>query len=207
MKAVTLTLDGMKPLIRSLQAMPVVMRTRIVVPALGKSINTVRAAILPLIPVNQSTRVRRNGLGKIRPRIHYRDALTSVVREYPTTGIVVALTGAESGKAPHAHLIEDGTKQRFTNSKPIYGKMAVGVKTVLKGGKLVTRSVRQKKSTGSRLKRKNAAQLNRGRMPAFHPVERGVANATSTVRTELAASIASGITREFTAAKLSRGVV
>ncbi|NBW09971.1 MAG: hypothetical protein EBR82_18290 [Caulobacteraceae bacterium] len=199
-----MTLTGMKPLVNALRQLPFAMQVRVIVPAVTKGAKTIERAIAPLIPVN-SKKMRRNGLGKLRHSGHYRNMLTSVVRQYPATDSVVGVIGAESGKAPHSILVESGTRQRFTNSKPTYRRMATSVKTVIKNGRPVTKVVRQKQSTGSVIRRKNKPQHNRGIMPAFHPVQRGVAAAASGIGTQLAADIASGITRELTAAKLGGG--
>ena len=132
-----LTLTGMDSLRKALDSLPAAMRHRVIVPAAKKAIKIVEKAIVSRIPINKNG-MRRNGLGKQRRQLHYRTSMTSVVREYPLSGSVVALAGAESGKAPHANLVEEGTVQRFTNSKPVYRKIATGVKSVLKRGKIVT---------------------------------------------------------------------
>lgn len=202
-----LIITGLKPLQRALQNMPVAMRTRVLVPAATKSIKVAEQAIMALIPV-QKGGVRLRGYQAKRRRAfdHYRNMMTSAVRQYPQTGSVVALTGAESGTAPHAHLVERGTQPRFTNSRTIYGRVATGTKTVIKNGRLVTRSVRARQAVGSRKKRKNGAQFFRGIMPAFHPVQRGMDAASATISSMLQSDIAAGITRELTGAKLQRGV-
>ena len=199
-------LTGVNELRTALQQMPMAMRVRVVVPVITKGIQTMRAAIAPLIPRQNKNKLRRNGLGKLRGGMHYRDALTSVVRQYGDSDTVVGVVGAESGKAPHSILVEKGTRPRFTNSKPQYRRMAIGVKTVIKNGRLVTKSVRQKQSIGSVIRRKNKPQHYRGVMPAFHPMERGMTACSAAVSTQMAADVRSGITRELTAAKLSRGI-
>jgi hypothetical protein len=200
-----MTLTGVKELRRALQQMPEAMRVRVVVPVVTKGIQTMQAAIAPLIPRQAKSKMRRNGLGKLRGGLHYRDALISVVRQYGNSDNVVGVVGAESGKAPHSILVEKGTRPRFTNSKPKYQRIATGIKTVIKNGRIVTKSVRQKQSIGSAIRRKNKPQHYRGVMPAFHPVERGVSGCTSTISTQIAAGVRSGITRELTAANLARG--
>lgn len=196
--AFQMKLTGLDQLQRSLKAMPVVMQSRIVMPAITDAAKIVERAIAGLIPYNTRRRGRKGR------HAHYKTSMTSVVRQL-ASGTVVGVIGAESGMAPHAAIVEEGTRQRFTNSKPVYRRMATGVKTVIKRGKAVTRVVRQKKSIGSKAKDKKP-QLNRGRMPAFRPVQRGVEQSQSAVTATLTQSIQSGITREFTAAKLSRGV-
>lgn len=193
-------LTGMQPLLRALDQMPVVMRARVVVPAVTKGIKTIERTIRPLIPFN------RRRQGRKGRHAHYQTSLTSVVRDYPLTESVVGVVGAESGKIPHAVLVEDGTRQRFTNSKAVYRRLPTGVRTVIKNGQPRTKVVRRKQSIGSVQRRKNKPQRNRGVMPAFHPMKRGLDSSESTVRSNLEADIRSGITRELTASKLARGV-
>ena len=194
-------LEGMKPLLNALDQMPVVMRSNVIVPAVTKGAKTIEKAIAPLIPYNNKRSGRKGR------HAHYRTSLMSVVRQYPLTESVVGVVGAESGRAPHSILVEDGSKPRFTNSKPTYRRIATAAKTVIKHGKLFTKVVKQRKSIGSVIRKKNKPQHYRGVMPAFHPVARGVRASQATVQSQLVADITSGITRELTAAKLQRGVV
>ena len=198
-----MTITGLKELKRALDQMPLAMRIRVIVPAVTRGIKKVEWAIAPLIPVQQSGVKLRSRMAKRRRQSdHYRNVLTSVVREYPATDAVIGVVGAESGRAPHSILVEKGTRPRFTNSKPTYRMMAVRTKTIIKNGRIVTKSVRERQSTGSTIRRKNKPQHYRGIMPAFHPVERGVKASEAGVMTQLAEDLRSGITRELTAAKL-----
>ena len=195
--AVEFDLTGVKPLLRALQAMPGAMRSRILVPAAHKAGRTLERAISGHIPVQQR--------GKKRGKGHYRDWMTNVVREYKGTQSVVVVVGAESGKAPHAVLVEKGTQQRFTNAKTRYRKTGTKTITRIKKGRIVRQNVRDKVSVGSQLKRNKKPSYNRGRMPAFHPVWRGVESARGAITTGLISDISRGITAEFTASKLKRG--
>ncbi len=199
MAGVKLSLSGMDDLRRALQQMPGAVRTRILLPAAKNAIRTIYKTAEGLIPVSAHRKQRKGNLG------HYRNNLTYVVREYPNSESVIAIVGAESGTAPHATLVEHGTRPRFTNSKPQYQRTATGVKTVVKRGQAVTKVVYQRKSIGSKQKRKKSPQLYRGVMPAFHPIKRGIDNSASAVATGLRNDIQAGITRELTAAKLQRG--
>lgn len=202
-----MTLDGMKPLLRALDQMPQAMRSRVIVPAVTKGAKTIQRAIAPLIPVNKGgVKLRSRQAKRKRASDHYRNMLTSVVREYPLSSSVVGVIGAESGKAPHSILVESGTRWRFTNSKPKYERIGkFRQRTIIKNGKIVRKTERPKVSVGSVIRKKNKPQNSRGIMPAFHPVERGVKAASTSVQSQLSADIKSGIVRELTAAKLSRG--
>ena len=203
-----MTLTGMKPLLRAIDQMPVVMRSRVVVPAIATGCKTIQRSIAPLIPVNkQPGNLRKRQAKRKRASDHYRNMLTSVVREYQSNQSVVGIIGAESGKAPHSILVESGTRWRFTNSKPVYKRTGGRqVRMVVKRGKVVRRVEVRKVSEGSKIRHKNKPQLSRGIMPAFHPVERGTSAAKSVVQSKLEQDIRNGITRELTAAKLGRGV-
>jgi len=196
-RTVSLSLEGVEPTIRALRAMPEAMQKRILVPVVQKAAKLVERSIATLIPVNRGKRRRAKD--------HYRNVMTSVVRSYPADGNVIAVIGPESKMAPHAHLVEEGTAVRQTNSKPVYKKVAVGVKVKLKNGKPVRKAIYARVAAGSKMRKQNKPQRNRGRMPAYHPVARGSANASSAVQTLLVSGIRNGITQELTAAKLARG--
>ena len=196
--AVEFDLTGVKTLLRALQSMPDVMRSRILVPAATNAGRKLERSIAGYIPVQQR--------GKKRGKGHYRDWMTNVVREYKGTQSVVVVVGAESGKAPHAVLVEKGTAERFTNAKTRYRKTGTKTITRIKKGRVVQQNVRDKVSVGSQLKRNRKASYNRGRMPAFHPVWRGVDSARGAITAGLITDITRGITAEFTASKLQRGI-
>jgi hypothetical protein len=196
MRTVTLDLTGMKSLLRALNQMPESCRTQVLMPAGRNAGRTISAAVAARIHL---------GKGKRKSTPHYKLAMTSVVRDYQATKSVVVVVGATSRMAPHAHLVEDGTAQRFTNSKTRYRRTAVRARSVIHKGKLRTRSEYQKKSIGSFLKKKNKPQMNRGRMPAQHPVELGVKSITSTVSNNLKRDVADGITRMISNYATARG--
>lgn len=201
--AVSFDLTGIKPLLRSLQSMPEIVRTRVLMPAAARAGKTLERSIANLIPVQKfSGRFGRKKKGKS----HYRNVMTNVVREYKSNGSVVVVVGAESGTAPHAILVEKGTVQRFTNSKTKYQRVAVRAKTIIKNGKAKVVVEKSKQSVGSFGKKNKLPRLNRGRMPAFRPIQRGVDAAKATVASQLASDISRNITAELTAAKLSRGI-
>ena len=200
---VKLEIKGMDKLLSSLRNLPDVMQRRVILPAIAKAAKTVEQAIRPLVPMNNKSRMRRGKSGKLRINGHYRDNVTSVVRDYASTA--VAVIGPASGKAPHAHLVEKGTAVRYTNSKTRYTKEAIGTKQVRKKGNLQTVSVWKKVSAGSFKKKNKKPQAYRGRMPAFHSVERGVSASSSAVASQLAADVTSGIANQISIENLLRG--
>lgn len=111
---------------------------------------------------------------------HYQDVLGYKVKTYK--GTVVSVVGPKSAQAPHAHIVEDGTQQRFTKSKTQYRgvgtkRVAVKRKYVTSTGKTRTRKVfinrSVRKSIGSFVDVNNSGvSQNRGRMPAFHPMRK-----------------------------------
>ncbi len=200
--AVSLNITGLQPLLRSLDQLPDAMRMRVLLPAAKNAGQIIERAIAPLIPVQRFTGRRGR---KAKGKMHYRNAMTHAVRDYPATSSVVTIVGAESGKAPHAHLVEDGTAPRFTNHKTRYKRVAVGQRWVIKNGKAKQVDDRQRVSDGSHAKKNKRKANYRGQMPAFKPVARGVAACQSSVASRLKSDITTGITSELTAAKLSRG--
>jgi hypothetical protein len=109
---------------------------------------------------------------------HYQDVLGYKVKTYK--GAVASIVGPKSAQAPHAHLVEDGTQQRFTKRTSQY--RSVGTKRVATrrtyvtaNGKTRSRKVyvnrSVKKSIGSFVDvRKAGISKNRGRMPAYRPL-------------------------------------
>ena len=201
----TLTLTGLKPLVESLRQMPAITRSRIVVPVITESCKIIQATTAPLIP-RQANKLKRNGLGKLRGKKHFRDSMTFAVREYANSQSVVGVVGPESGAAPHAHLVEKGTGPRYTNSRTKYNRQATSTKQVVKNGRVVTKVVYNKVSTGSFQRKKSKPRFFRGVMPAFHPIERGLKASEGAVRAKLETGVRAGITRELTAAKIARGI-
>lgn len=182
-------LKGIQPLLRSLREMPEIVQKRVLIPAAKNAGGILERSISRLIPFG----VRR---GKRKNHGHYANQIINVTKEYGS-GNVVVVVGAQSGRAPHAHIVEEGTNQRFTGSKSKYKRMAVRTRTVIKNGMARTIVEKQKKSVGSFGKRKNSVRANRGRMPAFHPVAKGIAAATSLVQLQLKTDITQGLSQEL----------
>lgn len=183
MKSVSLDISGIKPLLRALDQMPEACHKVVLIPAAQKAGLTLSKSISSLIKKTKKTKP-----------YHYKTSVTSVVRDYEKSHSVVLIVGAASRQAPHAHLVEDGTKQRFTNSRPKYRRTAIEAKLTVHKGRLVHRTNYAKKSIGSFIKNKKRPQLNRGIMPATHPVEIGVKAVTAAVAVNLKKDIELGIT-------------
>lgn len=192
-------MHGVQEMQKVLQSIPARMRRNVLVPAMTRAGQTLAARIRKLVPVQQGKKRKRN-----RANLHYRDTVTQKIVDFAKSGNVVALAGAASTTAPHATLVEGGTVQRFTNSKTIYRRVAVGVRKVLKGGKLVTKADKKRVSVGSKLRDKKKPQLNRGAMPAFKPIAAGSAQSQSDIAAQLARDIRAGIAQEFAVAKMLR---
>lgn len=185
--------------------MPNVVRRRVLLPAAERAGEVLELSIASFIPLNKRPKKKSSG--------HYRYNLTSVIRDYEATKSVVVLVGAESGTAPHAHFLESGTQQRFTNHKTKYKLQAVGVRYAIARGEVVVKSSKEKRSQGSFVKTKNQqaigkivngkkqwktpTALNRGRMPALQPVQRGVTNAQSKLTAQLKNDITRGLQEEI----------
>lgn len=114
---------------------------------------------------------------------HLADRVTSVQRVYRASNTTVNIVGPMSGgQGRIAHLVEDGTAQRATNHKTKYKTLNGGlvwrnkkVRTASGGYRTVREQVRKttRKSIGSF--HTGGVALNRGRMPAFHPLAKAVA--------------------------------
>lgn len=178
--------------------MPEQCRASILIPAARRAGKTIEHSIARFIPFNRRT--------KRKAKPHYRDAMSSVVREYQKTQSVVVLVGAESGQVPHAHLVEDGTGPRYTNHKTKYRRMSVRARQIIKNGKAKTVVEKERKSIGSFVRKNKKPTFYRGIMPAYHPVKRGIQAIQGTISQQLRNDIEMGIKRVFTESKLARGV-
>lgn len=194
-QSISIKID-VQPLLRALQQLPEKCRVRVLVPAANKAARRIASAVRKLVPVQKKMR---------KPHTHYRDAVTQVVRDYPRTESIVAVIGAESGVSPHAHFVEDGTNQRWTNMRSRYRRMSIRARAIIKGGRVRFVTEQERKSIGSFLRKNKKPSFNRGRMPAFHSVAKGVKAAESAVAMELKTSIETGIKRELVEDQIARG--
>ena len=104
-----------------------------------------------------------------------------------TSGVTVNIVGGQTGPKCHNrinHLVELGTKRRFTNSKTIYRRVREGVVTRSRPVRTASggyRTIKEKvarvrlRSIESVEKKRGKPRLNRGIMPAFHQLARAVA--------------------------------
>lgn len=114
---------------------------------------------------------------------HYQDVMSYKVKKYKDAAIAVA--GPKSGQAPHAHLVEEGTQERFTKRTTQYRTVGTRRTSVVQkytraDGKVRSRKVfvssRVRRSIGSFVDvRKDGVSQSRGRMPAFKPQQKGFA--------------------------------
>lgn len=137
---------------------------RIARKAVRAAANQAKAAIVQLAPFRQKNR-------RATDKRHFRDTISIRQRTYKKGTISVCVVGAKSPQVPHAHLIEFGTVQRFTNSRTIYattGRRQVRVK----GKGIITRLIRRR--SGTAIRDAGRKQANRGVMPEMMPVRRGL---------------------------------
>jgi len=147
---------------RFLKDMPLEIQKKVFVGAGGR----VARQGLAVVKANTPVAAKKNKGYEGKP--HARDVMTTKQKTYKNTGAVF-LIGPRSRQAPHTHLIEKGTDVRFTGNKSLYGN--VGSKMVRVKGRLKRRNIRKKigdEATG-------AVRQNRGRMPAFGMLAKGLA--------------------------------
>lgn len=126
---------------------------------------------------------------------HYQDSLSYKVKTYKTA--VVAVAGPRSGSSPHAHLVEEGTQERYTKRTTQYRDIGTKRTKATINGKRRFINRRVKKSIGSFVDvRKAGVSKYRGRMPAFRPLQRAFRTMQPIIRIlirdEMRASIAKG---------------
>lgn len=123
-------------------------------------------------------------------RPHLQDTMTVVSKTY-RGALTVFVIGPRAGVSPHKHLVEKGTKHRFTGQRTVYSD--VGSKLVkTRGGGYRTKRIR--KGTGTRLT--GGIRINRGVMPAFWFMRRAWAATRMAAQREIEATIRRGIARE-----------
>jgi len=138
------------------------------------------------------------------PRLnrHLKESFINKQKTYKATATTVNIVGGQTGSMGHNrinHLVEEGTEQRFTNSRSKYKTVQRGlitrtrkVKTASGGWRTVkTREMSTKKKSIGSFARGPGARLNRGRMPAFHQLAKAVAetNAARIYETEIRAGL------------------
>ncbi len=131
---------------------------------------------------------------------HLRDTVTVKQRTYrkqrnaSVTYFAIGWGGAPSRVKPNAHLVEEGTAQRFTGSKTDYEN--AGQKKIKTRKGWVFKKIR--KSIGSKAIA-GAIRKNRGIMPAFRPTQRAFSQTEQQARQVMLSEIKSGIDRALRA--------
>lgn len=119
----------------------------------------------------------KDGQGHLADRYYVKQ---KVYRYSKTTVHIVGARTKEHGSI--AHLVEEGTNTRLTKHKTEYKRVLSHVRQRVRRvrtasgwtTKRETETVYKRRSAGSKYKG-NGIALNRGRMPAFHPLARAVA--------------------------------
>ncbi len=145
---------------------------------------------------------RRTNVHGPRTNRHLADSFINKQKVYRASETTVNIVGGQTGAMGHNrinHLVEFGTVQRFTNSRSKYKTVSRGLITrtrkvrTASGGWRTVRVQEQavkKQSIGS-FRKGPGARLNRGKMPAFHQLERAVAetNVSQIYETEIRAGL------------------
>lgn len=173
-------MSGEKELLALLGELPERVQTRVFRFAGRKVGNAVAQRAAALTPQRQ-TRVHGP-----RPNRHLKDSFINKQKVYRASETTVNIVGGQTGAMGHNrinHLVEEGTAQRFTNSRSKYKTVSRGlvtrtrkVKTASGGWRTVKvkEQSTKKQSIGS-FRKGPGARLNRGRMPAFHQLAKAVA--------------------------------
>ena len=175
-----------------LHQLPVKVSRRVFRSASRKAANLVKKSVERLTPRQKKKPKKYAG------KPHLQDVWHIKQKTYASKsgGTTVVLIGPQSGQAPHATLVEKGTRQRFTNSQAIYKTLA-STKVRTKSGAIKFRRGK-KVSVGSKIKRAGAARINRGVMPAIRPLGRAWETTKSQAMSVLTTEIRKGITKEAT---------
>jgi len=168
--------EGLVPLIQELRKLDQKLANK-TLKAAGK-----KASQLIETSLKRNTPKAKKKNKQYRGSPHLRDTMRTRSRSYNRGRAIVFLIGPESGKSPHAHLVERGTRRRFTGHSTVYQKTRTGNKVfrrvafTTKTGKQRTKRIlvdeSKKKSTGSFRDPNKGGVRNRGIMPAFRMVER-----------------------------------
>lgn len=131
---------------------------------------------------------------KYRGKPHLRDVLAIKQKTYGRGGKARTffVIGPKSKQAPHGHLVEFGTAQRFTGSQTKYKTVTQGRIKTKSGWK----NRRKKVSIGSFEKFPGAVMANRGVMPAFAMLQKSFTRGRQFAQRAMEAEIKAGIERE-----------
>ena len=173
----------LQELLANLRILPEKVQTKVMRQAGRKSAQTVLGSIKSVTPK------ARKKTKRFAHRPHLRDVMAIKQKTYK--GRTVYIVGPKSGQAPHAHLVEFGTQQRFTGSRTQYKTVATR-KVKKRGG---VKFMKAKVSIGS-FGIPGMARINRGRMPAFRNMQIGFGRVRQVAMRQLESEIARGIERE-----------
>lgn len=107
--------EGLQPLLKRLQALPDRMQRKVLRPAVTKASTPIVKKARRLAPVGEG--LTPDG----RERPHLGETITKTrAKVSKKTGSVVVVVGPERNKAPHSHLVHDGTQPHtITLTKPL----------------------------------------------------------------------------------------
>lgn len=129
---------------------------------------------------------------------HLRDTTTVKQRTYRKprgASVTYFAVGYGSPLKANAHLVEDGTAQRFTGSKTNYADVSTKKIKTRKGWVFK----KQRRSTGS-VAKSGVVRANRGTMPAFRPTHKAYSEAQSQARTVMVEEIRRKLNSELKSA-------
>lgn len=179
------TIDGQEELRRILSSLGERVTKRVLNNA-GK-----RAAKMVADKATQLTPRAKKKNKRYANRPHLQDTMTVVSKTY-RGALTVFVIGPRAGVSPHKHLVEKGTKQRFTGQRTVYSD--VGSKLVkTKGGGYRTKRIR--KGTGTRLT--GGIRINRGVMPAAWFMRRAWTATKGAAKADIENAIRRGIASEM----------
>lgn len=156
----TTRISGMKPLLKRLKQLPDRAQRRVLRPAVTK-------AATPIVKAARKLAPKGTGLsadGSARP--HLGKSITKTrAKVSPRTGNVLVVLGPEKNKAPHDHLVHEGTKPHsIALTKPLQlGRVILPAGFVIRhpGGKsqpFLTEAVDQTRNKSQAILRRSIAQ-------------------------------------------------
>jgi hypothetical protein len=197
-------IDGLAELHQFLREFPDRVQTRVCRLATKKAGVLIVGSVKRLMPRQKKPgrSLDKDGKAVVR-NWHTQDKVTSKAWNRKTTSL--AIIGVQSGFGQLTHLIESGSQQRFTRHKTQYGAATQG--TITRSKKVQTASggwrtvrvqevKRTKKSLGSSYVGSGTPK-NRGRMPAFLPLAKAMAQTGAQAQTVIEQEVRAGLEREL----------
>lgn len=108
----SVAIEGLKPLLKRLKTLPDRIQRKVLRPAVTKATTPVVKKARKLAPV---------GIEEPEERAHLAKTITKTrAKISKRTGSIVVVAGPEARKAPHSHLVHDGTApHKITLTKPL----------------------------------------------------------------------------------------